>query len=85
MTRIEVFENDDARYKEWVATNWGYVLIQRAPAEYMLHESDCGHLSAIAGDNLTRKPRRWAPIKYELIDWCEAETGGAPLLCSDCM
>jgi hypothetical protein len=83
--RIKVFENDDAGYEEWVARNWGYVLIRRSKVEYMLHLRDCSHLQRDQYiRHLTEKPRRWAERRHDLVDWCEAETGKKPLLCSDC-
>jgi len=42
---INVFENDDAGYEEWVAANWGYSPHPERPkGEYILHLRDCTHL-----------------------------------------
>jgi len=85
MTHIRRFENDDDAYEAWVSSNWGYVLTQPPDRSPMLHESDCLHLGHVEGGHITKRPRLWAPIKYELIDWCKAETGSEPDLCSSCM
>ena len=82
--RIRLFENDDVAYQEWVDSNWGYMLIQRGPGEYMLHMSECSHLGGFGEVQLTAKPRRWAPLKYDLIDWCRGATGAEPLECTTC-
>jgi hypothetical protein len=82
-----LFYEDDAAYEDWVDHHGGYVLTVRAGGEYMLHDSECGHLGR-DGDQtleLTKKPRRWAKDRRALAAWVETETGKKPLLCQSCM
>lgn len=84
--KIKVFEGDDTGYEDWVEKNWGFVLIQRERGDHMIHMSTCTHLGRSTDElRLTHKPRRWAPIRHYLEDWCKEQTGRAPLRCTDCL
>jgi hypothetical protein len=84
---IRVFHNDDKAYEEWVGRNGGYVLtISPGKPGYMLHDSECIHLSSDdRAVHLTKKPRRWARFRRDLIAWTEDEVGERPKLCRTCM
>lgn len=84
---MKVFHNDDDVYEQWVYRNGGYVLtISPGGSGYMLHDSECLHLQKDnTGMQLTKKPRRWAKYRRDLVEWVEQEVGQKPKLCRTCM
>jgi hypothetical protein len=88
---VQFFHNRDEAYEAWRASPGGYVLTppgSRRRSEtkaYMLHESQCGHLSNLKGDlSVTRRPKRCGS-RPDLIEWAQIETGSPPIFCPDCM
>ena len=84
---MKVFHNDDDAYEQWVGRMGGYVLtVSSGSPSYMLHDSDCIHLQTGGMDiGLTKKPRRWAQYRRDLVEWVEQETTQKPKLCRTCM
>jgi hypothetical protein len=84
---MAVFHNDDDGYEAWVGRYGGYVLtISTGRSGYMLHHSECSHLTKDGPDiQLTKKPRRWARQRRDLFEWVVRETGEHPKLCQNCM
>jgi hypothetical protein len=68
-----------------VRQHGGYVLVQRKPDDFMLHESSCGHLELTAGFTLSTRPRRWSKTQAPLIAWAEGAVERGPSRCASCM
>jgi hypothetical protein len=66
-----VFADDDAGDAKHVEREGGYVLTEPWQRVFTLHESRCGHLGPYDDVTVrtTANPRRWAPLKYDLVDW----------------
>ena len=88
---IQVFDNDDAGYLEWLAANGGgYVLNTTNPAtrEYlMLHRATCRHVTGSPSNG-----RQWtvqylkvvADAAHPIESWCVARLDGRPTWCAHC-
>jgi len=87
---IKRFHNQDDDYEAWRASSGDHVMNlstrrRASPPGYMLHVSDCGHLSNSKGDlRVTRHPK-WCGTRHDLTEWAIRETGEPPLLCPNCM
>ncbi|HZO50866.1 MAG TPA: hypothetical protein VFB26_12030 [Gaiellaceae bacterium] len=82
---IATFHDDDDGYEAWVRHTRGYVLTERLGGTYMLHDSECTHLTGNGKIRLTRRPRRCARNRQDLVTWTLEATGQRPLLCQSCM
>jgi hypothetical protein len=85
-TGIQTFVRGDDEVYEDCVRKGGYVLVERRPGEFMLHESACGHLELTPGRwTLTNRPRRWHRQSRVLDEWAASQTGIKPRRCSTCM